>query len=261
VAALNGSPASGDDLRALALVNYSHFTSMRIEPGGGVRGLELHLNRLERDCREVFGAELDTSRIRELVRKAIDEASLLPITVRVTVFDPNLEMGHPGHRAEPDALVTVRPAVNVPLPPLKATAVKFSRELPHVKHGGLMASLHCRRAAQLAGFDDALFVGPDGNITEGVTWNVGFIDGDQVVWPAGPVLPGITARLVSESYPETATARVHVDQLRGMAAAFATNVSIGVRPIASIDGVRFETEHPLLAELSRRYLEIPPTTV
>lgn len=252
---LNGSPVDGDDLKTLALVNYGHFTSIRVEPGGRVRGLDLHMERLSRDCATVFGAELDTGRIRALVRQAVSGAEL-PVTARVTVYDPDLEMGHTGAKADPDILVTTRPAASIPMPAMKVASTTFTRELPQVKHTGLMASLFHRRQAQLAGFDDALFVGADGYISEGVTWNVAFIDAEQVVWPADDVLPGVTAALITRSYGPTVTARVNVDQLRGMQAAFATNISFGVRPIASIDDFQFDVRHPLLAELSERYLAI-----
>lgn len=69
MAELNGRPVGADELQALALTNYGHFTSMRVEDGR-VRGLALHLERLARDCRAVFGAELDTGRVRELARRA-----------------------------------------------------------------------------------------------------------------------------------------------------------------------------------------------
>ena len=44
MAELNGKPATLDDLQSLALTNYGHFTSMRLE-NGTVRGLSLHLDR------------------------------------------------------------------------------------------------------------------------------------------------------------------------------------------------------------------------
>jgi hypothetical protein len=33
--------------------------------GGRIRGLSLHLERLSEDCRDVWGADLDTERVRE----------------------------------------------------------------------------------------------------------------------------------------------------------------------------------------------------
>ena len=50
MAELNGAPITPEELQTLALINYGHFTSMRIE-GGRVRGLSHHLERLARDCR------------------------------------------------------------------------------------------------------------------------------------------------------------------------------------------------------------------
>ena len=43
---VDGAPATSDDLAHVALVNYGAYTSFRVEQGG-VRGLELHLARLE----------------------------------------------------------------------------------------------------------------------------------------------------------------------------------------------------------------------
>ena len=48
VTRLDGTPATADDLSALALYNYGHFTALRVEHGR-VRGLALHLRRLADD--------------------------------------------------------------------------------------------------------------------------------------------------------------------------------------------------------------------
>ncbi|CAO0833115.1 Branched-chain amino acid aminotransferase/4-amino-4-deoxychorismate lyase OS=Streptomyces microflavus OX=1919 GN=Smic_06920 PE=4 SV=1 [Streptomyces microflavus] len=42
-----------------------------------------------------------------------------------------------------------------------------------------------------------------------------------------------------------------------MAAAFATNTSIGVRPLAAIDDTEFPVDHPVLRHLQETYLSIP----
>lgn len=254
MAELNGVPVTADELRALALTNYGHFTSMRVD-GGRVRGLTLHMNRLVRDCRIVFDTELDPEYVLFLVRKATADMGG-SFTVRVTIFDPGLEMGHPGSKADPKVLVTSRSAATLPLPPLRVQAAHFVRDLPQVKHIGLMGSLRHRRVAQLNGYDDAVFVDGEGFVSEGVTWNVGFFDGDQVVWPQADVLPGVTMNLLTEAHGPSVTARVNLAEVYGMEAAFATNTSIGVRPISVIDGRVFADEHPVLAELQEKYLGI-----
>jgi branched-subunit amino acid aminotransferase/4-amino-4-deoxychorismate lyase len=254
MAELNGRPISVDDLKALALTNYGHFTSMRVDDGR-VRGLSLHMDRLSRDCRIVFEADLDCEYVLYLIRKvAADLAG--PFVIRVTIFDPKLEMGHLGVKAEPKILVTSRSAGALDLPPLRVQSVRYMRDMPQVKHVGLMGSLRCRRAAQLNGYDDAVFVDSNNSVTEGVTWNIGFFDGARVIWPQGDILPGITAALLNAVHSPSAAARVNVAEIHGMVAAFAMNTSIGVRPISAIDGHEFEAGHSVISTLRDEYAAV-----
>ncbi|MEV3991404.1 aminotransferase class IV family protein [Streptomyces sp. NPDC049837] len=259
-------PVTVDDLLPLALTNLGHFTSMRVEADGTIRGLTLHMERLVRDCAIVWGAHLDTGRVREQVRAALDGRDG-PCVVRVTVYDPAFELGRPPGGEHPGVLVTVRGAGALPPPPLRARSVPYERDLPHVKHVGLFGAVHARRTAQLAGFDDALFVGRDGLVSEGTTWNVGFIDGDgTVVWPRAPVLPGVTMALLQQQSRQHAgaahrTATVTLARAKGMAAAFATNTGIGVRALAAIDDTDLPAEHPALGVLRETYLSVPGETV
>ncbi|RBQ17922.1 aminotransferase [Spongiactinospora rosea] len=259
---LDGAPVQPAALQALGLVNYGHFTSMRVEAGGRVRGLTWHLDRLVRDCRTVFAADLDRERVRDHVRHALREASG-PLIVRVSVFDPALDLGHPGADARPRVLVTTRPAVALPPSPMRVRTARYQRDLPQVKHVGLFGALHERRRAQLAGFDDALFVSDAAFVTEGPTWNIGFYDGERVVWPdgGGAILPGITMRLLRQAHDATITAPVGPHDLPGMRAAFATNTAIGVRPITAIDDHAFPADHPIIDLLRDRYEAIPQEQV
>ncbi|RLV09995.1 aminotransferase [Streptomyces griseocarneus] len=252
---LNGSPASSEALATLALTNFGHFTSMRVDDQR-VRGLALHLERLARDCRTVFGADLDLDQVRTFAHRAVDGTSGTFI-VRVTVFDPALDIGHPSSPGAPQVLVTRRAASALPLPPLRVKTVPYVRDAPTVKHTGLFGTLNARRSAQLAGFDDALFTGPADLVSEGGTWNAAFIDENgAIVWPKADVLPGVTMALLQECH-QHAVAPVTVESARGMQAAFATNTTIGVRTISAIDDVQLPTEHPILAKLRESYLSLP----
>ncbi|GAB7032576.1 aminotransferase class IV family protein [Streptomyces platensis subsp. malvinus] len=254
MALLNGHPADPDALRTLALTNYGHFTSMRVDEQH-VRGLTRHLERLVRDCRTVFGADLDPGLVRRYVREAVGDKPGA-FVVRVTILDPGLDMGRPADANDPHVLVTHRPAGALPLPPLRVKTVRYQRDVAQVKHTGLFGALHHRRAAQLAGFDDALFVGPDGLVSEGGTWNVGFIDAHgNVVWPKADVLPGVTMTLLQELHTYSA-APVPSEHLPQMQAAFATNTTIGVRAISAIDETQLPTEHPALVELRESFLAL-----
>lgn len=252
---LDGRPVDAGDLLTLALTNYGHFTTMRVEADHRVRGLSLHMERLVRDCKSVWGTDLDTSCVRKLVRQALD-GHVGPCVVRVTVFDPALSLAHPANANQPRVLVTMRSADEMAPPPLRVRSVRYERDLPDVKHTGLFGSLQARRAAQSDGFDDVLFVGTDNLVSEGGTWNVGVIGNDGVVWPKAAVLPGVTMTLL-QRHADHNIAPITLDQAKGMRAAFATNASIGLRALSRIDDTPMAIEHPILKALRETYLSIP----
>ncbi|WP_188991238.1 aminotransferase class IV family protein [Saccharopolyspora thermophila] len=254
---LNGAPATLDQIRALALTNYGHFTSMLVE-ANRVRGLSLHMERLARDCRRLFGVELDTDRVRRYVRQAV-AGGVQPIVARVTVYDPAINLGTVGSDAHPSILVTTRPAARAQPEPWRLTAVSYRRDEPAVKHVGLFGALMHRRAAQRAGFDDVLFVNPDGTISELATSNIGFVRAGEIVWPRSEFLVGVTMMLLRQaSDGPVATEPLTLADLSHMDAAFATNAATGVRPVRSVDGTEWPVDHPVLGELRARYAAIPP---
>ncbi|MGW5847788.1 aminotransferase class IV family protein [Streptomyces sp. NPDC055254] len=254
---LDGAAADPEAVRALALVNYGHFTTMRVEDGR-VRGLAAHLERLRRDCRALFAAELDLDRVREYLGRVVAPGGEGACVVRVTVFDPALDLGRPSAPATPHVLVTTRPAgPPLPLPPMRVGSVPYVRDVPAVKHTGLFGTLHGRRTAQRAGFDDALFHGPDGLVSEGPTWNVGFVDDSgTVIWPAADVLPGVTMELLRRHHPHV-VAPVTRESAHGMRAAFATNAGMGVRAVTAIDTASFAPDDPALSALRETYRSLP----
>jgi branched-subunit amino acid aminotransferase/4-amino-4-deoxychorismate lyase len=240
----------------LALTGFGHFTSMHVE-GGAIRGLDLHLDRLARDCRGVFDVELSPAVVLGAIRDAV-AAEPGDCTLRVTVFDPDLTLADLGTaQARPIPLVTTRPSAPSGLAPMRVLSREFQREMPSVKHVGLFGQLHHRVTAKRAGFDDVLFVDPaSGRVSEGCTWNVGFVTREGgVVWPDAAVLPGVTMALVAAD--AHVTRPVLRDELWGMRAAFATNASIGVRPISSVDDRGFDVGDPVIAELQAAYRQIP----
>jgi branched-subunit amino acid aminotransferase/4-amino-4-deoxychorismate lyase len=255
MAELDGAPVTPQALQTLGLVNYGHFTSMRVDDHG-IRGLSHHLDRLAHDCRVIFGTPLDRDRVRDLLRRAIADESG-SFVVRVTVFDPDLQLGHLGQEAKPRVLITTRPAVSLPPVPMRVQATVYRRELAQVKHIGLFGALWHRRQAELNGYDDALFMDASSFISEGATWNVGFFDGDRVIWPSGDVLPGVTMRLLKQVHDNTVTAPVSYRDIPEMQAAFAVNTSIEVRAISAIDSTELSIHEPIIDTLRKEYEEIP----
>jgi branched-subunit amino acid aminotransferase/4-amino-4-deoxychorismate lyase len=247
---LDGRRVTAEELAALALYNYGHFTTMRVD-GGRVRGLSLHLRRLVDNCRAVFDADLDPDAVRRLVRRACGDGSTM---VRVTVFAPELDLGRPARAVEPHVLVTTRPVQDHDLPPLRLRTARHERDEPGVKHVGLFAAIRQRRLAQRAGYDDVLFVDRHGNISEGATWNIGFFDGERLVWPVAEYLPGVTMALLRAlGWAETAR-EVDLGSAASMPAAFVTNAAVGVRPVGQIDEITYAGD---VRELGEAYLAIP----
>ncbi|HET8943007.1 MAG TPA: aminotransferase class IV family protein [Rudaea sp.] len=256
---LNGEPAQLEDLRLLAQTNYGHFTVMSVLDGR-VRGLDLHLDRLQEGTRELFASELDLGQVRTYLRNALAGKSGA-ISVRITVFSLAFDRARPGAAAVPDVLIGVSRAVPSPTAPLRLKSFRYQRELAHIKHVGTFPLFHYRRLAQSCGFDDALFVDADTGVSEAAIWNIGFHDGDGVVWPDAPQLAGTGVRLLQSGLHRfgisQTTRHVRVDDLGGMSGVFVCNANTVARPVACIDNIGFPLCSDLIATLQRAYASNP----
>lgn len=210
---LDGRPAGEDALAALALTNYGHFTTLLVEEGR-VRGLDLHLQRLIRDCRLLFDTALDPDRVRDLARRAAPRSGRR--IIRITVFDPALNLATIDADARPRILVTARPAPEADPGPLRVRTAVHRRDLPEVKSVALGPALRLRRRARREGYDDVLFTGADGEVLEGGTWNIGLVREGRVVWPGetySPARPGNSC--VAPGRPDGADRPFRPRRLRG----------------------------------------------
>ncbi len=248
----DGLPATADDLRALALSNYGHFTSMQMR-ARAVRGFDLHLQRLKSATRELFDLRIDDDRIRGAILAAADAAGVDDASVRVTVCSREFDPARPGASQTVDLLVSLSAPREADPTPLRVKTCPFQRALPRVKHVGLFAQLQLRRQALREGFDDALFVDGKGRISEGSTWNIGFWDGAAVVWPEAEALRGTTERLLQAGLAEAGIAQRHEvlapGALQGLKAAFAANAA-GVRAVSGIDATALRPDPALMARLA-----------
>ncbi len=251
---LNGRPASAADLRTPALLNYGHFTSMQVQQGR-VRGLDLHLDRLQRATRELFGRTLDLDATRGWMRRVAGTGDAL--TLRVNVFARTLDRDRLTTPVAPDVLVSAAPARAIASMPLRVRSVRYQRDAPHIKHVGTFGLFHQKRLAQAAGFDDALFVDASGAVAEGSIWNIGFFDGERVVWPDAPMLQGVSMQLLQVGLPQLGlpmlTRRIGVADLAGLRSAFFTNSACAVMPIACIDEVAFVVDPQLRERLEESF--------
>ncbi|MDH5833958.1 aminotransferase class IV family protein [Luteimonas kalidii] len=259
LAFLDGQPATADDLRALALANYGHFSSMQVR-GRAVRGFDLHLQRLKAATRELFDQTLDEARIRSGIISALDAAGMDDAGVRVTVFSRAFDSLRPDRSVPVDVLASLSPAREAATTPAWVKTFAFQRPLPHVKHVGTFPLFQWRRQALRDGFDDALFVDARGRISEGSVWNIGFWDGEQVVWPQAEALRGTQEKLLQAGLAEVGVAQRHMPvearALGGLKAAFAANAT-GVWPLSGIDDLALRPD-PVLMERLRAALQAAP---
>ena len=251
---VNGEPAERDDLLHLALVNYGAFTSMQAVEGAdgwGVRGLDLHLARLRDSGVELFGQTPHEGQLRGWIRQALKDQSDAA-SVRINLFSRAISVRDPSARGAPDVMVMTGPPAAEIAGPLKLGVSRYEREAPHLKHVATFGLIRERRESMAAGNDDVLFADEHGRITEGSIWNIGFLKGDTVVWPQGPMLAGTGQALLQRGLEavEVATEQrwVGLPELPDFDAAFITNSAIPAAGVSVIGAVRYP-ERPDLMQL------------
>jgi branched-subunit amino acid aminotransferase/4-amino-4-deoxychorismate lyase len=244
---INGQPATADGLRAIALGGYGHFTAMQVKDGC-VRGLGLHLARLDAATRELFGTGLDGGQVRDHIRHALG-ADSSGASVRVMVQQPD-------EQAPPWITVTVRPPAD-PFPDIALMSVPYQRCVAHIKHTGDFGQGYYGRLAEQKGCYEALLTGPDGLISEGSMTNIGFFDGTAVVWPAAPMLQGITMQLLAGRLAQPQRhAPVRLADLDQFRSVFVTN-SHGVALVRRIDDREVPADAQFMKLLTECYESAP----
>jgi branched-subunit amino acid aminotransferase/4-amino-4-deoxychorismate lyase len=259
---INGERASVEDLKHQALVNYGAFTSFRVE-GGGVRGFDLHLARLEAEAVELFGVAVPERSLRDQMRMAL--AGRREAWLRVSLFAPQISMRQPSWVGRPEVMVGVfDPPASLP-GGMRLQAQTYAREVPQLKHAGTFGLVRARRQAVLAGFDDALFVDGEGRISEGSIWNIGFVRGETVIWPEAPMLAGTGQALLQRGMADlglnSETRPVRLSDLAAFDAAFICNSATPACAVASIDGHRFGPGDAVMARLIEAWRSNPCQTI
>ena len=194
---VDGLPADEAALLRFARSGYGHYTTMQVR-GGAVRGLGLHLARLEEATRVLFDAALDVDALRAQMHRALD--GVADASLRVSIGAANFTARQMPMPARIEVLVLVDPPAAEIVAPVRLMSATYARYLPQIKHNGMFDLFHLRRHARAAGFDDALLVTPEGFVAEGTTFNVGFFSGDALVWPQAALLEGVTMRVLSEVF-------------------------------------------------------------
>ncbi len=253
----NGQPADAALLSA-ALVNYGHFTSLQVR-AGAVQGWALHMQRLQQGTRELFGAALDETQVRQWLRQALAQCEVADASLRITVFSRDFDFRQPLRVVPVDVLIAVSAPAMMPATPRAVLPVQYQRDMPHLKHVGAFPLFQQRRMAMQQGFDDALFVDAAGRVSEGSTWNIAFLDEYSVVWPQAAALRGTTEQLLMSGLDAVGQAQRHAElrlPLHGLRGAAACNAS-GVWPLARIGEYELPDSTELLVLLQRALAQTP----
>jgi branched-subunit amino acid aminotransferase/4-amino-4-deoxychorismate lyase len=216
------------------------------------RVVDRHLARLEEGTRALFARGLDGDRVRWFIRHALGD-DIRDASVRVYVYGSDAE-------ADPSVMVTIREPASMPSTPRSLQSVSYQRTLAHIKHLGGFGQAYYGRLAAQAGFDEALFVGPDGDVAEGSITNIGFIEGDTIVWPDAPALHGVSMQVLERELPKAGIAcsrrTVNVADVGSFDGAFITNAR-GIAPVGRIDDRSIPLEAELLATVIRTFEAAP----
>lgn len=254
---IDGAPATLEDLAHQAMVNYGAYSSFSVERGG-VRGLADHLSRLDASAIELFGEPVGEARLRDLIRAAVDGRDAW---FRVSLFSPDIRPRAPTWQGRPKVMI----GVSEPVPPL-ATSMNlglqiYGREVPHIKHVSTFGLIRARRNARADGYDDALFADADGLISEGSSWNIGFLRGDDVVWPRAPMLAGVAQVLVQRGLEGVGmtgrTEPVRIDDLARFDGAFICNSATPACPVSAIGERAFDERPERIERLRSAWLSRP----
>jgi branched-subunit amino acid aminotransferase/4-amino-4-deoxychorismate lyase len=248
---IDGRAATVEDIWGLDRSNPGHFTAMQVRDRRTV-GMDFHLARLDGANRELFGIGLDGERVRGCIRHAL-EGDAADASVRVNVF-------RPGTGDDVSVVVSVRPPAGAPAQGQRLQTVEYQRPAAHIKHASGFGQGYFGGLAHANGFDEALFVGSDGAISEGSITNIGFLGQDAIVWPDAPALRGVMMQVVQRELDRAGLAwryePVLVAGLASFAGAFLTN-SHGMASVASIDDRTLPTDAERLREAQRLLAAAP----
>ncbi len=236
--------------------------------------LHAHLDRAEAGARELafdLPARADlVHAVTEVARANLSEFDGADSAVRIIVtpgaIDPRSPL--PGTPlGGPTVVVTSQPLAMdaaVYREGVEATAVPWSRELPHIKATSYLASVRARRVAAQQGAYEALLTDDRGRILEGSFSNVFAVVAGRLVTP--PTSAGILAGVTRATVLEVAKGQeipvderpLTLDELATADEAFLTATTRELVPLVRVAGRRVGSGRPgrLTASLHEGYRDL-----
>lgn len=129
--------------------------------------------------------------------------------------------------------------------------------------GTYVNSYLARRAAEVAGFNDAIMLDREGRITEAAVANIFFLQKETVITPAltPNIFPGITRSTLLDVANSLGIEVIERDvipsELRNFDGAFLAATMMEVKPLATIHPYRYDSSnHPLFRRFLKEFREI-----
>lgn len=256
---LNGKPLEQGELANLAFAGFAHFTALQVRQRA-IKGWDLHLARLQQASRALFQQTLSDEYLSAALSTAINSGPAAQSLTATLFVDKGEFSGHSAN-ALPSLLIRASEPHDGPLGPLRLAAFEYQRPLAHIKHVGEIGKTYYLHQAIQRGFDDALFITPTGDVSEGSIWNLAFWDGDSVIWPKAPMLTGtmmgiFTRQLKRLGIPQR-TEVIPINQLGSYCGAAVMNSWTAGIEVAAIEETRFAHSDQLVALLQQAYQAEP----
>ncbi|NRQ37609.1 class IV aminotransferase [Nonomuraea sp. NN258] len=234
-AVIDGRVVAADARLALA-AGYGHFTAMQVRDRR-VRGLDLHLDRLDAANAELFGEPVDRARVLDSIRAALGD-DLRDAGIRVHVLAAD----------RPHLIATAAAPIDASPRPQRVRSYVYQRFLPHIKSVGGIQQTYLMRRAALEGADHALLTSADGLISEGAVTNLGCLSGGRLIWPQAPMLAGITMGLLRRAGFPQERRPLKVADLEGHDLVFLSSAR-GLSPVGQVDEFTLNPDEKAFARL------------
>lgn len=238
---------------------------------GVMFALEEHLERLALSAAAVeIDLPWESARLKNITEDTLGKSGIKEALVYIQVTRGTAPRNHVSEKEmRPNLLVTVRNMPHIP-PSLYTGGVKaitmpeFRWQMCNVKSISLQASVLAKRRAERAGAAEAIFVLPDGTVTEGASSNIFIVkDGVLMTHPAdNRILAGVIRHFVLKVAGtldvKSLVEPFNISDLMKAEEVFITGTVAEVVPVVNVDGkiIGGGRPGPLIARIHKGFVSL-----
>lgn len=213
--------------------------------------LEAHYLRLE-SSHKMLGLtlKLGFDKLKAKIRKLVDENRLTNCNVKLIMYHQDGVQNYMLYISK-----SYYPSMDEISEGVHTSLFQWVREDPNAKVVNQNYKDEVARRMQENNAFEVLLVNDEGVITEGSRSNMFFIKGSKAyTTPGNLVLKGITRQYIIEACQrvgvDVAETLMPADKLKDIEGLFISGTSIKVLPVASVDGLKFNSsEHPVVTAI------------